>query len=171
MMRARLQRFRREERAAVVAEFVLAFPIFFSFFLYSLEMGYMMVRSTMFDRSLDMVVRDLRLGSFGTTNVNAVFLEERVCSRTTFFPECEESIVLELTRVDPVTWALPAPQAPCVRRSATVRAGRTAETYNVGTENQLMVIRACMVVNTVTPLDGEFDYRLWASTAFVNEPN
>ena len=168
----RLRRFLGEEKAAVAAEFSIAFPLFFVFFISSLELSYLLVRTTMFERSLDMVVRDLRLGAFGSRpNLNTLMLEDRFCSRTTFFPDCEESITLELTEVDQNTWALPNPQAPCVRRDLSLRAGRSAETVAVGDENELMVIRACMVVDSLSPLDGGFEYNLWAASVFVNEPN
>lgn len=171
-MRKMLRRFIGEERAAVLAEFAIAFPLFFTFFVGSLELTYMLVRTTMFERSLDLIVRDLRLGSFGTRpNIDVLFLEDQFCSRTTLFPDCQESITLELTQIDQTTWAMPGPRTPCARRDPDLRAGRDGETVNVGNENELVLIRACMVVESITPLDSLVDYTLVASSVFVNEPN
>lgn len=167
-----LRRFLGEERASVIAEFAIAFPLFFTFFVGSLELTYMLVRTTMFERSLDLVVRDLRLGSFGTRpDIDVLFLEDHFCSRTTLFPDCEDSITLELTQVDQTTWALPGPRTPCARRDPDLRAGREGETVDVGNENELVLIRACMVVESITPFDALIDYNLIAASFFVNEPN
>lgn len=171
MMRRLVSRFLREEKALVVAEFVIAFPIMFSFFLISLETTFAMVRSTMFERSLDMVVRDLRLGIVGRPTVDAIFLEQRLCSRTSLFPDCEESLTIELMQIDTTTWALPAPGTPCRRRSIEVDGDRSNLEYNTGAENRMILVRACMTIDSITPLDGGFDYNIWASGAFVNEPD
>ncbi|MEY4982396.1 MAG: hypothetical protein RIR62_662 [Pseudomonadota bacterium] len=171
MTRRLFRRFLREEKAAVVAEFVIAFPIMFSFFLVTIETTFAMVRATMFERSLDLIVRDLRLGIVGRPSVNALFLEERLCSRTSIFPDCEESVTIELTQINTATWDMPAPGTPCRRRSIEVDGDRQDLEYNTGGENRLILVRACMTIDTITPLDGGFDYNLWASGAFVNEPD
>lgn len=168
--RRHLRRFLRNESAVVGAEWAIAFPVYFAMFLWSMEVSYMMTRTSMLDRSLDMVIRDLRLGRLGTQFPTVEFLEERVCSRTTLFPDCEESLALEFTVVNQTTFAMPNNDLPCVVRTPEIRAGRTNQSYNVGTANDLMVVRACMLVDTVMPFDGPLIYRLNASSAFVNEP-
>ena len=159
-----------------MVEFVIGFPLFFTFFVGSLELTYLMVRTTMFERSLDLVVRDLRLGSIGTApNIDVLLLEDHFCSRTTFFTDCADSIALEVTKIDQTTWTMPGLRTPCGRRGYAsddaIRAGREGDKVDVGVENDLMMIRACMVVNTITPFDSLVDYNLFAASFFVNEPN
>lgn len=169
-LRRQLRRFLRNESAVVAAEWAIAFPLYFGLFLWSMEVAYMMTRTSMLDRSLDMVVRDLRLGRLGTANPSVQFLEERVCSRTTLFPDCMESLTLEFTNVNLTTFAMPNTDLPCVLRTPEIKAGRGGQTYNVGAANDLMVVRACMLVDTIIPFDGPIIYRLNANSAFVNEP-
>lgn len=169
-LRRHLRAFLRNESAVVAAEWAIAFPVYFAMFLWSMEVTYMMTRTSMLERSLDVVIRDLRLGRLGTQNPTVQFLEERVCSRTTLFPDCMESLAMEFTIVNQTTFAMPNTDLPCVVRTPEIKAGRTAQTYNVGTANELMVVRACMLVNTIMPFDGPIIYRLNAASAFVNEP-
>lgn len=168
--RLSIRRFLRDESAIAAYEFALIFPVIFTFFLLAFELCFMMVRVAIFERSLDQMVRDLRLGFIRNPDVE--FLTQRFCSRSTLFPDCMASLVLELTQVDQTTFAMPDTDLACVRRSPEeIEAGQAGQTFNTGEENDMMVIRACMVIDTVTPIDGGFDYRLTAASAFVNEPN
>lgn len=169
-LRRRLRHFLRNESAVVAAEWAIAFPVYFGLFLWSMEVTYMMTRTAMLDRSLDIVIRDLRLGRLGTQYPTVQFLEDRVCSRTTLFPDCTESLTLEFTRVNLATFAMPNMDLPCVMRTPEIKAGRVGQTYDVGMANELMVVRACMIVDTIMPFDGPILYRLNAASAFVNEP-
>jgi hypothetical protein len=169
-LRRHLRRFLRNESAVVAAEWAIAFPVYFALFLWTMEVAYMMTRTSMLDRSLDMVIRDLRLGRLGTETPTVRFMEERVCSQTTLFPDCLESLTLEFTTVNQTTFAMPNTDLPCVLRTPEIHAGRETQTYNVGTSNDLMVVRACMLVDTIMPFDGPINYRLNAYSAFVNEP-
>ena len=166
-MPRRLRRFMRTERASATIEFVVAFPVVFLMFLVVLELAFLMARSTLLQQALDVTMREVRLGVVVNPTVSS--LEQRVCSRMTTSADCERSLVLEFTTVDQATFAMPGPRAPCTRRSAAIMADRADETYNTGAENELMVVRACMVANTITPvLDDAF--QLFARSAFVNEP-
>lgn len=165
-----IRRFLRDEGGITAYEFALVFPVVFSFFLLAFELCFMMVRVSVFERALDQVVRDLRLGLIRNPEVE--FLEQRLCSRTSLFPDCMDSLEIELTQVNQTTFALPDATLECVRTpEIQIDAGQPAPTFNTGEENDMMVIRACMVIDTVTPIDGGFDYRLIAASAFVNEPN
>lgn len=166
-MPPRLRRFLRSGRASASIEFILAFPVVFLMFLIVLELTFLMARSTLLQQALDVTMRDVRLGTI--VNPTVVSLEQEVCDRMTTVADCESSLVLEFTRVNTNTFAMPGPRAPCTRRTAAIMAARAADTYDTGAQNDLMVVRACMVLDTITPIMGDA-FELFARTAFVNEP-
>lgn len=163
----RLNRFLRAERAAITAEFVLAFPVVFLMLMITLELTFLMARATLLQQALEVTMREVRLGNI--VNPGVLVLEQQVCDRMSVIPDCESSMVLEFTRVNQATFQMPGQQAPCVRRDDETLAAREGDIYDTGAQNDLMVVRACMVVDTITPfLGAEFD--LFSRTAFVNEP-
>ena len=174
-----LRRLWKDERGNATVEFVIMFPVVFAMFLASFESGYMVLRSAMLERSLDMTVRDLRLGNLKNPTVE--YLQQRLCSRTDMFEDCERSLTIELTRVNTNFNNLPAMNAVCQRRSPEIQAGIQSNTVNTGQENGLMVVRACLVVDALFPTafmgvnmamaDADGTYALLATSAFVNEPN
>lgn len=161
-----LHRFFRSKRAAVTAEFVIGFPILFLMFLVTIELTFLMARSTLLQQALEVTMRDVRLGNI--VNPTVLELEEEVCSKFSI-PDCDSSMVLEFTQIDRTTFVMPEPQAPCTRRSPEIMQARASEVYFTGTENELMVVRACLVVDTLTPMLGDV-FEIFARTAFVNEP-
>ena len=166
-LRRRLSRFLRAERAAASIEFLFAFPVVFAMFIILLELCFLMARSTLLQQALDVTMREVRLGTL--TDPTVLDLERQLCERMITVSDCQKSMVLEFTRVNTGTFAMPGQQAPCTRRNEEIMAARAADTYDTGAENELMVVRACLVVDTITPLlDDAFE--LFARTAFVNEP-
>lgn len=166
-MRQRLASFLRAERAAASVEFVIAFPVVFLMFLGTLELTFLMARNTLLQQALDVTMRDVRLGNI--VNPTVISLEDTVCSRMQTIPDCRSSLELEFTEVNLATFAMPGQDVPCVRRSADEMAARANDTYDTGEQNALMVVRACMVVDTLTPvMDDAFE--LFARTAIVIEP-
>ena len=173
-MRQALRDFRREDGVASF-EFVLMVPAFMAIFSASFESGLLMTRYIMLERSLDIVVRDLRLGSF--TNPTHDTIKKAVCDLTVIFPDCENILMLELTKVSTSTW-LPLPSdVTCVDRSETVQ---HVTQFSTGLENELMLIRACAVFDPIFPGTGiglqlpkenGGGYMLIARSAFVNEPS
>ncbi len=178
-IRTKLAALWRDDRGNASVEFVLMFPLVFALFLASFESGYMVLRSAMLERSLDMTVRDLRLGNMRNPTVE--YLAQRLCSRTEMFDDCERSLTIELTRVNAGFSNLPTVNAVCQRRTPEIQAGMQSNTVDTGTENELMVVRACLVVDSLFPsafmgvntamADEDGTYALLATSAFVNEPN
>lgn len=166
-LRRRLCRFVRDRRAAASVEFLFAFPIVFTMFIIILELCFLMARNTLLQQALDVTMREVRLGVIANPSVTA--LEAQVCDRMLMVDDCAASMVLEFTRVNTTTFTMPGPQAPCTRRSEEIRAARAGEIYDTGAENDLMVVRACLVVDTITPIWDDA-FQLFARTAFVNEP-
>lgn len=178
-IRAIISAFLRREDGVVAVEFVAVFPLVMFMFFASIESGYMVLRSAMLERSLDLTVRDLRLGNLKNPTVE--YLQQRLCSRTDQFKDCERSIVIELTKVNSGYNNLPSVAATCERRETAIRAGQESTTVDTGKENELMVVRACLVADAMFPtsmlgVTSAFSsetgtYSLVATSAFVNEPN
>lgn len=162
-----LRRFRQSQEGAVTAEFVIGFPIVFIMVLLLLELCFMMVRSTMLQHGLDTVLREVRLGEI--VNPQATDLERMICDRIGIVPDCTTSLVLEFTQVDLATFAMPGTQAPCERRSEAMTQARAGQAYATGEQNQLVVVRACIVMDSITPYLTEV-FQMTARSAFVVEP-
>lgn len=170
--------FRRDD-GVVAVEFVVIFPLVMFMFLATIEVGNMVLRSALLERSLDLTVRDLRLGNLKNPTVE--YLQQRLCSRSDQLADCERSIVIELTKINSGFNNLPNVAATCERRETAIKAGQESQTVDSGKENELMVVRACLVVDALFPISilggtsafasEEGTYSLVATSAFVNEPN
>jgi len=165
---------RREDGTATM-EFVLVIPVIMAIFMASFESGLLMVRSILLEQSLDMTMRELRLGHYpGATNH---FLKKEICSRTIIFADCVSNMKIELQRVNTATWDMPATPVKCINRQEAIE---PVVTPDVGTQNDLMLIRVCVVQDAMFPttgiglnlhLDKEGGYFLVALSAFSVEPS
>ena len=166
--------FRREDGTATM-EFVLVIPVIMAIFMASFESGLLMTRSIMLEQSVDMTMRELRLGHF--TNITNQLLKREICSRTIIFPDCENNIKIQMDRVSTTSWTMPATPTHCVNRRETVE---PVTTMSAGQQNDLMLIRVCVVLQAMfpstgialsLPLDADGGYGLVARSAFVVEPS
>jgi hypothetical protein len=167
-MLRRLRVFSRSTDGAVTVEFVLGFTVVFAMFLVILEVFFLMLRSTLLQRAVDQTVREIRLGQY--VNPTVGMLEDVICGRMIALPDCARSLTLEFTAIDKATFAMPGQIEPCVLREQEVNGGRVEQPYYTGVPNELMVVRACVVAGTITPLIPEA-FSLFARSAFVNEPD
>jgi hypothetical protein len=177
--------FGREDGNATV-EFVVVLPILFSIFMMSFESGLLMMRSILLERATDLTMRELRLGNFENPDVE--MLKAEICDRTVIINNCNASIRIELQPVSQVTWALPAAAAQCVDRDEEIQ---IPEQFDAGSQNQLMLVRVCVLQRAIFPTLGLGDnrafvglgeglvennpgygeYGLVATSTFVNEPS
>ncbi|MCX7646026.1 MAG: pilus assembly protein [Rhodobacteraceae bacterium] len=182
-LRARLgraaRRFGREDGNASV-EFVVVFPVLFYMLICAAESGYMLARSVMLDRALDLTVRSLRLGllpGVQHAQLKALICADPALKNTGLMRNCEQIMMLELRPVDTDTFQ-PLNNSPtCVDRNPG--AIQPVTDFRLGAENELMLVRACAVVNPIFPLtgvgfhlpkDSTGGYQLVSMSAFVNEP-
>jgi TadE-like protein len=189
--------FGREDGNATV-EFVVVLPILFSIFMMSFESGLLMIRSILLERATDLTMRELRLGNLITIKPDGEVvqpdsgkLKDEICSRTVIINDCRNSIRIELQPVSQVTWALPSAAANCVDRDVPIQ---VVETFEVGSQNELMLVRVCVLQRAIFPTLGLGDdrafvglgegltntdaesagfgeYGLVATSTFVNEPS
>ncbi len=167
--------FHRDESGTASVEFVLAVPVLMTIFMASFESGLLMTRSIMLEQSLDMTMRELRLGNI--LNPNNATLKAEICSRTVIFDDCEDRIMIEMLRVDTGTWAMPATATQCVDREEDVQ---PVTMLQIGQQNDIMLMRVCIVMDPMFPMtglglglpkDSQGGYGLTAMSAFVNEPS
>ena len=164
---------RREEGNATI-QFVLVLPLFLSVILIGFESGLMLARQVMLDRALDIAVRDLRLGAIETPTHDDV--KNRICDNTAIIRDCRNVLLLELAPVDTTDWALPGEPPSCVDRDEEIV---PVTQFLPGAGNQLMLVRACFVVDPLfptsrlglqLPLDASGGFQMRSASSFVNEP-
>lgn len=165
---------RREDGTATM-EFVLVIPAIMAIFMASFESGLLMTRSIMLEQSVDMTMRELRLGHF--PSVTNKLLKDEICSRTIIFPDCSKNIKIEMERISTATFDFPAAPDHCINRREV---GEPVVALNAGQQNDLMMVRVCVVMDAMfpstgiamkLPLDSDGGYGLVARTAFVTEPS
>lgn len=178
--------FRKTEDGNATIEFVILFPAFIFLFLTGFEAGYYMVRNVMLERAVDVVVRDVRLGNSINPNGNGnvpghAAIKKRICDEAQIIPDCMRSIKVAMRPVPNQPGAVPAAVGgpiQCRDKSAPPGANQDAM-YDVGLQNELMIIRVCALSKPLFPttgigvgmkVDTKGNYAIVAATAFVNEP-
>jgi hypothetical protein len=179
--------FRRSEEGSATIEFVIWFPLFWGLFIWSFEQGMYLARQVVLDRAVDLAVRNVRLGAFddlvdsgqsGSQQTAALHdaVKERVCEFAFMIPDCLNQLRLEMQQVNPRSWSMLDGSADCVDRAAP---GRPAGQFTAGQSNQLMVLRACALIDPHFPSSGlgarlekvsGGAYALVAVTSFAIEP-
>lgn len=167
-------RFQRDETGSASVEFAILVPLFFSLFMIGMDAGLVMVRQVMLDRAVDIVVRELRLGIMAQPNLDD--LRTQICNHTAILANCHANMLIELQPVNTATWLLPDTPPACIDRDEEIT---PVTTITAGGSNQMMIVRACMVVDPLfpttpwalqLPLDTSGGFQLFATSSFVNEP-
>ncbi len=165
--------FNREDGTAAM-EFVVAVPLLITIFMASFESGLLMTRSIMLEQSVDITMRELRLGHF--TLPDAALLKTEICNRTVIFKDCNANIMIEMTRISTSNWALPSTGIKCVDRAEDIQ---PVTALQIGQQNDIMLVRVCIVQDALFPTtgiglglpkDGKGGYGVIAISAFVTEP-
>ena len=164
---------RREDGTAAM-EFVIAVPILITIFMASFESGLLMTRSIMLEQSVDITMRELRLGHY--TLPDAALLKKEICKRTVIFKDCNANIMIEMTRISTSNWSMPAAGVTCVDRGEEIQ---PVTVLQIGQQNDVMLVRVCVVQDALFPTtgiglglpkDGHGGYGVVAISAFVTEP-
>jgi Flp pilus assembly protein TadG len=168
---------RREEDGNATIEFVILFPAFLAVFMSAYESGMMMVRNVMLERSVDLAVRDLRLGQ--PTPPTFEEFKTAICDQALIIQDCMNVVQVQLEPVSLTTFAPLNGDARCIDEGSTIEP-RDATTYSSGVNNELMLVRVCALFDPFfpgttlgmqMPDTGYGQYALVATTAFVNEPS
>ncbi|MDU8929989.1 TadE/TadG family type IV pilus assembly protein [Alisedimentitalea sp. MJ-SS2] len=173
MMRPWLRLWRSDAGSATV-EFAIIFPFYVTLFMTTVELGMITFRHSMLERGLDMAVREVRLGT--GTNPTHDDIKNMICEFAGVLPNCSTNMRLEMILVDPRSYVAPPADADCIDHSEDPSPLRT---FNHGTSNQMMLLRACFVFSPIFPTsglgyalakDGAGNAAMVASSAFVQEP-
>ncbi len=179
----RLHDFLRDERGTATIEFVLVVPVITLIFFASFESSFFMIRHVMLERSVDMVVRDIRLGNYSTLTHRQ--LKEEICKNGVLFgplSECQKSMRIWMQPINTATFAMVAPPQSCVDRSQNIDPEFTpgVDQFKYGTDNEIMLMRICVMEDPMFPTSvvaagltfnqTSGDYALVTTSVFVNEP-
>lgn len=176
-LRRAIARFGRREDGASVIELVIMLPLTMTVFLAAFESGLYMTRQIMLERGLDLAVRELRLGRLDVSgDTGHDVLKAAICNATPLIHDCDATIRIELRPVTTTTWNLPTTPTTCFDRDRDMNPSLTP---NPGAQNELMLVRVCVIQDAVFPganigqsivRDTQGGYAIVAVAAFVNEP-
>ncbi|MBL9051801.1 MAG: pilus assembly protein [Tabrizicola sp.] len=178
----RFGRFLRDESGTASIEFVFMFPIVFTIFTASFEASLYMVRHVMFERAVDIVVRDIRLGLMdGVTHSG---LKRRICETGMMvgsIQTCVDSMSIWMQPIDTSNFAMVAPPSSCVDKSQPISTEEPpGSSFAYGAANEIMLMRICWkeepmfpttAVSVRMPVNAaDGNYALVVTSVFVNEP-
>ncbi|WP_224000874.1 TadE/TadG family type IV pilus assembly protein [Aureimonas sp. SA4125] len=173
-MRRALKSLLKDRKAATAVEFAFVAPLFFALVFSTIEAGWTMTQGMMLDRALDQTIRLVRLGSADAPKTQDA-IRSAICSRTPVILDCRNVLSVEMVQINTPA-DFPTDAARCVDRSGAVN---PTLRFSNGERASIMYVRACAVVDPVTPLmglalalpkDSTGGYRLVSTSAFMNEP-
>ena len=165
----------RDEGGSASVEFVLIFPVYLSFILMSIELGFVTMRHTLLERGLDIAVREVRLGT-GTAPQHDD-IKDLVCDNAIMVLNCKEKLRLEMRPANIFALQTLDTTADCTDKAEPAKPVRT---FPPGVANQLMLMRACYKYEPFFPddflgsaleKDSSGEASIISMTAFVQEPN
>lgn len=169
-----LRRLRREDGAVTIPT-IFWLPLFFMIMLAGVEMMVTNLRQILLERAVDVTTRELRLGTM--VNLTHDELKRKICSAIRYVPDCTENLAVEIFPVDTTTWQFSNTSGTMCTDSTSSET--LTPTLNYGSSNQLMVVRACLKLKSMSDMDplgaalvkdAGGRYALVAMTAYVNEP-
>lgn len=175
-----LRDFRDDEEGVVTVEFVIIFPIFFFFFLMTVESGIISFQHFRLERAVDLTVRDIRLGIMQDPTRREML--EDICERAGTIPNCETELQIELLVNDLRNWQTVSSSIQCIDRGEDPPSGDSV--LPTGDDNELMYMRVCARIDPLMPTTGlgkaivdrnstssaAGSYALVSTAAFVIEP-
>lgn len=170
----RICHFSSDEDGSASVEFAVYFTVFFFILAATVEMGYMNLRHALLERGMDLATREIRLSTGHIPTYEEV--RQKICDEAVIVNSCTENLRLEMVQVDPRNFAAIPPTADCLNAEEEPRPLRS---FNPGTDNQLMLLRACLKYKPAMPTtsfglalpkDPEGYAQLVATSAFVQEP-
>ena len=176
-MRRLLSRFSSDEAGSSTVELTIVLAFFLMLVITMIEAGWLMTKSMMLDRGLEIAMRDIRLGKY--TNPTADQVRGSICENAIVFANCQSLIKLELTPISNSA-DFPTDGADCADRSITDLTLRPQDDFNAGSRSEVMFVRVCMIVDPLVlrfglgkMLDNDPNggIQMIAMSAFVNEPD
>jgi Flp pilus assembly protein TadG len=173
--------FLKDDSGEAVIEFAFIFPIIFLVFTASIESSMFMAKSVMFDRAVDLTVRQLRLGTL--TNLSHENLKSTICRSGMMIDSvtaCVQSLKIWMQPVNTANFTMAAPPKSCVDKTQPINTNNPpANEFAYGADNDIMLMRVCMkedpmfpttLVSLKMPVDTDGKAIMQITTTFVNEP-
>jgi len=163
----------RDAAGNATVEFVIVAPAVLYVIFTIAEAGVIMTRSAMLDRGMSVAVRDLRLGL--TPGVTHDAIKGKICDAAFLLGDCRDVLLLELVPIPNIA-AFPGNAVSCVDRTSELE---PVTTFNPGARSEIMLVRACLVVDplfpgvglgAMLPRDASGGYAILSQSAFMNEP-
>ena len=180
----RLRAFCADQSGTATIEFVFVIPIVMTIFMASAESSLYMARHVLLERSVDLVVREIRLGNLDGLKANQ--LKSLICETSAMvhtLKDCIESMRIWMQPINTADFDMKAPPRNCVDRDVAFNplAEPGAAEFKFGSDNEIMLMSICLKEKPMFPTtivgaqlvsDGEDDgnYALITTTVFVNEP-
>jgi hypothetical protein len=167
--------FCRKEDGTSTIEFMMVLPAAMFFFAASYESGMIGLRNVMFERAVDVTVRQVRIGAVEDPTHNSI--KQMICDAASIIPNCMTSVKLEMVRKDVRAWTPMSSERDCVDRTPDSNI-EPVISWTPGGNNELMVLRACALFSPMLPTSavgaasqsvGD-EYALIATSSFVVEP-
>ena len=163
-----------DDRGTATVEFVIVFPLIIAVFMSTFEAAMLTAKHTMMERALDLTIRELRLTA--ATPLSESDVKDRICQETLLIKDCRDTIVVEMTQINPPVWTWPATRTACADR---INDTLPVVTYTQAQANRLVLVRLCTIVDPWFPLtglglalskDGSGGFQMTTASAFVAEP-
>jgi hypothetical protein len=176
-----LRRFLRDESGTATIEFLFIFPIVFLIFTASVESSMYMARYVMLDRGVDIVVRQLRLGTLG--NISHQDLKRTICRQGLMIEstgDCMNRLRVWMQPIRSANLEINIPANTCVDRADEINVAEPpANELSLGASNEIMVMRVCFkewpmfpttVLSVRMPRQADGSVAMYVTSVFVNEP-
>jgi hypothetical protein len=178
--------FLADERGTATIEFVILVPIILTIFFASFESSFYMIRSVLLERSVDIVVRDIRLGKLD--GVNHRKLKQSICETAALVysvDACIDKMRIWMQPVNTATFSMVLPERNCMDKAAKIDPllDPPATEFAFGTDNDIMLLHICLLEQPLFPTTivgsalvanngngDEENYGLVVTSVFVNEP-
>ena len=169
-----IKHFSRNEDGVATLEFVIAFPFVFAMIVATFDAGLLMMKYVVLENALDRVVRDVRLTGIANGQAGVTFFKQEVCTIAQLIKNCQTNLHVEMTPIDTSSTFNPS-AVTCVDRNAN---NPPATTFTTGAPDDIVYIRACLVVDRYFPsalsgiftVDASGGIQLIADSAYVVEP-
>lgn len=175
LLRQRCARRLSAEDGAVTIPALFWLPLFIMIMAASVDMGVLTLKQTLLDRGVDLTSRILRLGIDDLPDHET--LKSSICNNIAFVSDCMDRLAVEVFPVDTDTWT--STGASSVLCTDSSSAAELSPQIDEGDANQLMIMRACLKIDTMMKVDpfaqalardAGGQTALISITAFVNEP-
>jgi hypothetical protein len=176
-----IRHFLQDESGTGPIEFVFVFPVIFLVFTASFESSMFMARYVMFERAVDQVVRQIRLGNY--RNFSHQDLKRTICSEGLLvktIETCMNNMKIWMQPINTADFRMLAPPKNCVDRVQDMNLTEPpANEFAYGTDNDIMLLRICLKQKPMFPTtlvsmnmasEPDGTAALIVTSTFVNEP-